>query len=120
MTECNQTVFPFEAHFSRRVVARFDGAQINTLFHNKGNGKFVGTTKLAGPGFQTPYVGRGVAFADFDNDGFMDLVVANNGDAPLLLRNMGGDGGHFLNLKLVGHKSNRDAMGTRIRETCFD
>ncbi len=88
--------------------------QINTLLHNEGNGKFVEATKLAGPGFQTPYVGRGVAFADFDNDGFIDLVVANNGDPPLLLRNMGGNGNHFLNFKLVGTKSNRDAMGARI------
>jgi hypothetical protein len=89
--------------------------QINSLFHNEGNGKFVETTKLAGNGFQTPYVGRGVAFADFDNDGFMDLVVGNNGDPPLLLHNSGGNGNHFLNFKLVGTKSNRDAMGARIR-----
>jgi hypothetical protein len=89
--------------------------QINSLLHNEGKGKFVETTHIAGSGFQTPYVGRGVAFADFDNDGFMDLVVGNNGDPPLLLRNMGGNGNHYLNLKLVGHKSNRDAMGARIR-----
>jgi hypothetical protein len=56
-----------------------------------------------------------VAFADFDNDGFMDLVVGNNGDPPLLLHNSGGNGNHFLNFKLVGTKSNRDAMGARIR-----
>jgi hypothetical protein len=89
--------------------------QINSLFHNEGNGKFVETTKQSGNGFQTPYVGRGVAFADFDNDGFMDLVVGNNGDPPLLLHNGGGNGNHFLNFKLVGVKSNRDAMGARIR-----
>jgi enediyne biosynthesis protein E4 len=89
--------------------------QINSLLHNEHNGKFVETTSSAGPGFSTPYVGRGVAFADFDNDGFMDLVVGNNGDPPLLLRNSGGNGNHFVNVKLVGHKSNRDAMGARIR-----
>ena len=89
--------------------------QINSLFHNEGNGKFTETTKLAGSGFQTPYVGRGVAFADFDNDGFMDLVVGNNGDPPLLLHNSGGNGNHVLNFKLVGTKSNRDAMGARVR-----
>ena len=89
--------------------------QTNMLFHNEGNGKFVETTKLAGSGFQTPYVGRGVAFADFDNDGFMDVVVANNGDPPLLLHNSGVNGNHFLNFKLVGTKSNRDAMGARVK-----
>ena len=89
--------------------------QVNSLFHNEGHGKFVETTKIAGSGFQTPYVGRGVAFADFDNDGFMDVVVGNNGDPPLLLHSSGGNGNHFLNFKLVGTKSNRDAMGARIR-----
>jgi hypothetical protein len=89
--------------------------QINSLFHNQGDGKFVETTKLAGNGFQTPYAARGVAFADFDNDGFMDLVVGNNDDPPLLLHNDGGTGNHFLNFKLVGTKSNRDGMGARIR-----
>jgi len=88
--------------------------QINTLFHNERNGKFVETTKQAGPGFDTPHVGRGVAFADFDNDGFIDVLVANNGDSPLLLHNSG-NGNRFLNFKLVGTKSNRDAMGARVR-----
>ena len=89
--------------------------QVNSLFHNEHNGKFVDMSKSAGNGFQTPHVGRGVAFADFDNDGFVDVVVANNGDAPLLLHNSGGNGNHFLNFRLVGTKSNRDAMGARIR-----
>lgn len=88
--------------------------QINSLFHNEGHGKFVEITKRAGAGFQTPYVGRGVAFADFDNDGFTDVVVANNGDPPLVLHNSGGNGNHFMNFKLVGVKTNRDAMGARI------
>jgi len=89
--------------------------QINSLFHNDGKGKFVEVTKSSGDGFQTPYVGRGAAFADFDNDGNVDVVVANNGDPPLLLHNGGGTGNHFVNFKLVGTKSNRDAMGARIR-----
>ena len=88
--------------------------QINSLFHNEGEGKFAEVGKLSGPGFETAHVGRGVAFADFDNDGFMDVVVANNGDSPLVLHNSGGNGNHFLNFKLVGTKSNRDGMGTRI------
>ena len=91
--------------------------QINTLFHNDGHGKFVDVTKSLGEGLETPSVGRGVAFADFDNDGFMDLVVANNNDAPLLLHNSGGNGNHFVSLRLVGTKSNRDAMGARVKLT---
>ena len=88
--------------------------QTNSLFHNEANGKFAEVSRSSGSGFETPYVGRGVAFADFDNDGFVDIVVANNGDAPLLLHNSGGNGNHFVNFKLVGKKSNRDALGARI------
>jgi len=91
--------------------------QISSLFHNQGNGTFVETTGEAGEGLKTPYVGRGVAFVDFDNDGFMDVVVGNNGDPPLLLHNGGGNGNRFVNFRLVGTKSNRDAMGARIRVT---
>jgi len=91
--------------------------QINTLFHNDGRDKFIDVTRTSGDGFLTPYVGRGVAFADFDNDGFLDVVVGNNGDPPLLLRNSGGKGSHFVSFKLVGTKSNRDAMGARLKLT---
>ena len=72
-------------------------------------------TKNSGDGFAKPYAGRGVAFADFDNDGYIDMIVANNDDPPLLLHNSGGTGNHFLNIKLVGTKSNRDATGARIK-----
>lgn len=92
--------------------------QINSLFHNEGNGKFLEIGKTSGTGFETPHVARGVAFADFDNDGFVDLVVANNGDSPLVLHNSGGNGNHFLNFKLIGKKSNRDALGARVRVVC--
>ena len=72
-------------------------------------------TRQAGNGFAVPYAGRGAAFADFDNNGNIDVIVANNGDPPLLLRNGGGSGNHFVNFKLIGLKSNRDAMGARLR-----
>jgi hypothetical protein len=98
-----------------RVTPETHYKQINSLFHNDGHGKFVEVTKTSGDGFEKPYAGRGAAFADFDNDGNMDIVVANAGDPPLLLHNSGGAGNHFLNFKLVGTKSNRDAMGARIK-----
>jgi enediyne biosynthesis protein E4 len=91
--------------------------QLNSLFHNEGNGKFAEVSKTSGTGFDTPYVGRGLAFADLDNDGFVDIVVANNGDSPVVLHNSGANGNHFLNFKLKGTKSNKDAMGARIRVT---
>ena len=89
--------------------------QINSLFHNEGDGKFTEVTKVSGMSSQAPRAGRGVAFADFDNDGAVDIVIANNGDPPTLLHNGAAKGAHFINLKLVGTKSNRDAMGARIR-----
>jgi enediyne biosynthesis protein E4 len=91
--------------------------QLNSLFHNEGNGKFAEVGRSSGTGFDTPYVGRGLAFADLDNDGFVDVVVANNGDSPLVLHNSGANGNHFVSFKLKGTKSNKDAMGTRIRVT---
>ena len=89
--------------------------QLNTLFHNEGRGKFVDVTARSGSGFATPHLGRGVAFADFRNRGSLDVLVGNNGDPPSLLRNSASHENHFVNLKLVGHKSNRDAMGARIK-----
>jgi len=98
-----------------RVSSESHYKQINSLFHNDGNGKFTDVTKAAGEGFTKTLAGRGAAFADFDNDGNIDIVVANAGDPPLLLHNTGGSRNHFINLKLVGTKSNRDAMGARIK-----
>jgi hypothetical protein len=91
--------------------------QHNSLFHNERNGKFKETTEAGGLTGLAPRAGRGVAFADFDNDGYVDVIVANNGDPPTLLRNSGKHENHFVNFKLVGTKSNRDALGARIRVT---
>jgi hypothetical protein len=89
--------------------------QHNSLLHNEMNGKFVETSAAAGLTALPPRAGRGVAFADFDNDGFVDMVVSNDDDPPTLLHNSGNNGNHFVNFKLVGTKSNRDALGARIR-----
>ena len=100
-----------------RVTPDIHYKQINSLFHNEANGKFTEVTRISGDGFTKPYAARGAAFADFDNDGNVDIVVANVGDPPLLLHNGGGAGNHFVNFKLVGTKSNRDGMGARIKLT---
>ncbi|HET8967652.1 MAG TPA: CRTAC1 family protein [Candidatus Acidoferrum sp.] len=91
--------------------------QINTLFHNENGKRFTVATESSGISDLAPRAARGAAFADFDNDGFVDIVVANNGDAPAILHNGGGNGNHFVNFRLLGTKSNRDALGARIRIT---
>jgi enediyne biosynthesis protein E4 len=109
----NGHVYPEVEQVSRETHYK----QINTLFHNDGHGKFFDVTKVSGGAFAIPHVARGVAFADFDNDGFVDVVVANNGESPLLMHNSGFPGRHFASFKLVGTKSNRDAMGARLKLT---
>ena len=110
-------LFVANGHVYPEVEEAYPGTrykQVNSLFHNEGNGKFSEATGLAGLRAEVPRAGRGAAFADFNNDGFVDVVVANNGDPPILLRNSG-NSHHFLNFKLVGRTSNRDAIGARIR-----
>ena len=83
------------------------------LFHNEG-GRLVNVSGAAGPVFSRAFAARGLAVGDFDNDGYVDVLVSNSGDAPLLLRNRAGSGHHWLGLKLQGVACNRDAIGARI------
>jgi hypothetical protein len=83
------------------------------LFRNTG-GKFKEAGKEAGPGLSTPMVGRGVCRGDFDNDGRVDLLFIPNTGPPRLLRNTTEGVGHWLMLKLVGTKSNRDGLGAMV------
>jgi hypothetical protein len=83
------------------------------LFHNTGKG-FQNVSEQSGPVFAKPLSARGMAIGDFDNDGAVDVLVAVNDDAPVLLRNNVGSQNHWLGIKLVGKKSNPDAIGARI------
>jgi hypothetical protein len=65
----------------------------------------------AGPVFARSFPARGLAVGDYDNDGRLDVLVGNNGEAPLLLRNRAGDGHHWVGLRLEGTSCNRDAVG---------
>jgi hypothetical protein len=83
------------------------------LYWNQHNGKFKDISLDAGPGITTAFNSHGVAAADFDNDGGVEILVNNSHDAPSLLKNYGARGS-WISLKLVGTKSNRDAIGARV------
>lgn len=83
------------------------------LFHHDGE-KLRNVSAEAGPVFRKSFPARGLAVGDIDNDGRIDVLVANNGEAPLLLRNNAGIGNHWIGLKLIGKTANRDAIGARI------
>jgi enediyne biosynthesis protein E4 len=85
------------------------------MFRNLGHGKFEKVSEQLGPDFMHPVAGRGLAVADFDNDGDLDLAINNRGDLPELLRNDGGNANHWLEVLLIGTKSNRDGIGSTLK-----
>ena len=92
-------------------------AEPKLMFRNIGKGFFQNVSDQLGPDFQIPRVSRGAAIGDFDNDGDLDILVNNNGQTPQLLRNDGGNANHWLQLFLIGTRSNRDAVGARAKLT---
>jgi enediyne biosynthesis protein E4 len=86
------------------------------MFHNLGHGKFEKTSSL-GPDFMRPIAGRGLATADFFNDGAVGMAVVCRGDYPEILRNIGGNQNHWLEVLLIGTKSNRDGNGSVLKLT---
>ncbi len=95
----------------RRVNDPFPLHQRKVLFRNLGNGRFEDASARGGPAFELSDVGRGAAFGDIDNDGDVDVLVANNNGAPRLLVNAIGSRNHWVGLRLVGLK--RDMLGAR-------
>jgi hypothetical protein len=85
------------------------------LFHNAGKGKFENVSADVGEAFRRPMVARGAAYADFDQDGDLDVLISNNNGPACLLRNDGGNRNHWLSVRLAGTKSNRDGIGAVIR-----
>jgi len=83
------------------------------LFQWTGKG-FRNISGQSGPVFTQPLAARGLAIGDFNNDGGTDVLIGVNDGAPVLLRNSAGAKNHWLGIKLVGTKSNRDAIGARI------
>jgi hypothetical protein len=97
------------------LVAHRPFALPNLLFRNKGNLTFEDVSTEAGSGFSMPAPHRGAAFGDFNNDGKIDIVVAVLNGPPELLLNRSKNHNHWIILKLVGVKSNRDGLGTKVK-----
>jgi hypothetical protein len=83
------------------------------LYWNEHNGRFRDISLDSGAGITAPFNSHGVAAADFDNDGAVEILVNNSHDRPSLLKNLG-EHGNWILLKLEGTKSNRDAIGARV------
>lgn len=85
------------------------------VYRNLGHGVFEDVSAVAGPAIQERKSSRGAAFGDFDNDGDIDVLVMNMGEAPSLLRNDLHSGNHWLKVELEGTRSNRSAIGAVVR-----
>jgi hypothetical protein len=102
----NDTVESFEATRYRLA---------NSVFAAAGGGRFVDLSGNAGPDFQRPRAHRGAAFADFNHDGRIDVVVSAIGEPAELWENVSPAGNSWLILQLEGSRSNRDGIGAEIR-----
>jgi enediyne biosynthesis protein E4 len=89
--------------------------QAGILYINRKNGTFREASEETGPDLHKQIVGRGVAFADFDNDGDIDFIIATMNGTPLLFRNDRRDRNNWVMFKTVGKTSNRDGIGSRIK-----
>jgi tetratricopeptide (TPR) repeat protein len=102
--------------FQRRDAPQLLVPETAQLFWNRGpKDGFYDVSAASGDYFRTPHVGRGAAFADYDNDGDLDVVVVNHSGEAALLRNDGGNRNHWLNVRLEGRRSNRIAAGAKLR-----
>jgi hypothetical protein len=89
--------------------------QRKVVYRNLGTGRFEEVGERLGPPVSTPRAGRGAAFGDYDNDGDVDVLVNNVNDTPDLFRLESPAAHHWVLLKLVGTRSNRSAIGARVR-----
>ena len=94
--------------------------QRKVVYRNLGNGRFADVSEQLGPPVTTPKAARGAAFADFDNDGDVDVIVNNVQDTPDLFRLDRATPVHWIAVKLVGRQSNRDAIGALVRVVTAD
>jgi hypothetical protein len=100
-----------------RVQPKVTYKQAPLLFRNLGKGKFQSVAATLGPDLSRPIVARGAAYGDLDNDGDLDVVITTNHGPAYVFRNDGGNRNHWLRVRTVGTKSNRDGLGAVVRVT---
>lgn len=99
----------------RNIRGNVGYAQPAQLFLNQGNGKFRDVAAEVGGGFDEPRVGRGLAYADFDRDGDLDILLTTNNGSAVLFRNEQLAGDRGIRFELRGTQSNRDALGANVQ-----
>jgi len=120
-------IFMANGHVDAQVEGQSFGvgyAERPFLFHNLGFqgkiGKFEEIGEKAGPAFAKKYIGRAALTADFWNRGRQDILFTNMDGSPVLLRNEAPSPGHWLRIKTIGSKSNRDGFGAKVEITAED
>ena len=98
-----------------RVQPKISFKQPALLFRNDGKGRFANASGSVGPDMFRPVVARGAAYADFDRDGDLDVLVSTNHGPAHLFRNDGGNTANWVQFRLTGTKSNRSAIGAVVR-----
>ena len=109
-------LFSANSHFPQ--LGRYMGRNSelpNSVFRNLGNGRFEDVSPMAGTDFQRAAMHHGAAFGDFDNDGKVDVVVSVLNGPAKLFRNVSAGGNHWLGVRLVGSRNNRDGIGAQVR-----
>src|SRR5579872_3035289 len=105
------TVYP---ELEKLFPKRFPAMTPRLIFRNNGDGTFTELGDETGPGISALHNSRGCAFADFDNDGDMDVLIMNRNEPPSLLRNDAPKENNWIKVRLEGTKSNRSAIGARV------
>ena len=103
-----------------KVQPKITYAMAPKLFRNEGGKRFTEVTARAGAPFQRPLVARGAAYADFDNDGDLDILVTTNGGPARLFRNECGNQNRFLRIRALGTRANASGIGARVTVTLAD
>ena len=112
-----QDIFIANGHVYSQLATRkihLTYRQPRLLYSNLRNGRFEDVSARSGA-VGDENLGRGCAFGDFDNDGDVDIIINNLDGPPTLLRNDGGNRGNWISIKCIGTRSNRSAIGARVK-----